>query len=529
MNKILLNISMISSICLVSLSSFAEDLSSFYAPRRTIQVEINTAQWDKLRFADPVGGRCNFGFIGDRYQYESFEEVRVNGVSYANVGAKKKSWCGSENKDKPSLNLKFDKFDKASGKAAKANMGTDALTLNNSLQDPSFLRQCLSYEMFRKAGIAAPLCNYAHVRVNGFDMGLYVNLQPLKKPFFRENFEGELGNSYEFALENLEWQFLPRLEAGLDSMKETEDKSLADLRSVIEALDSGEMSRIDQVVDVDQFLRFWAMEMVLSHSDGLTLANNNAHAYFPENGKMQMIPWGTDQILRTSEVREARSLYLGNRLAARLSRDPESYARLMSYLVQYRNDWNPDAIIAEINAEQAAVQWVVRDWERGGFFGAVEGLRHHVRSRVGEMMSFTSASVVQPKRIANASDLRMCLNSQDMSGRKLTNVWGCAEHPDQLWQLSSLGGDWVQIRNPARGNCVNVQGSGEGQPVGSWSCDVHPDQTWKVINADSERRMFESQRAPGKCLSLSRSVNGSDPVLKTCNMGDATQVWQIAP
>lgn len=526
MNKLLTTLAAFSASAFITHPLQAEDLNSFYASNRVIQVEINTSHWDRLRLADPVGGRCNFDFIGDRYSYETFEEVRVNGVSYGNVGAKKKSWCGSESKDKPSINLKFDKFDKDTGKAAKANMGTDALTLNNSIQDPSYLRQCLSYEAFRKAGIASPLCNFARLRVNGVDMGLYVNLQPLKKAFFKSNFPGELGNVYEFSGENFEWYFIPRLEANMDSLKETEDKSMSDFRGVIEALDSGDMGRIAQLVDIDQFLRYWAMEMAFSHSDGLTLGNNNAYVYFPENGKMQTVPWGTDRVLESGGQREARSLYATNRLANRLTQDPASYAKLMGYLKQYMNEWDSEAIIGQLNTTVNAVQNSVRDWERGSFYGAVEGLKNNIRNRPAEVASFAGNGIAQTVKIINSGFAWMCLNTQATGDWKVTNVWGCDEHQDQRWEISQLDGDWVRIRNPASGNCVNVLGSDEGQAVGAWTCDRHPDQTWKAINLDAGARMFESQRAPGKCLSIGRAENAADTVLKGCNRKDASQVWR---
>ena len=45
------------------------------------------------------------------------------------------------------------------------------MVLNNSNNDPSYINQCLGYGMFRRAGLAAPRCSFAHVRINDEDLG----------------------------------------------------------------------------------------------------------------------------------------------------------------------------------------------------------------------------------------------------------------------------------------------------------------------------------------------------------------------
>src|SRR5262249_20841411 len=149
---------------------------------------------------------------------------------------------------------------------------------------------------------------FAHVHVNGRDMGVYINLQPMKKPLLRAYYGEELGNLYKFAGEDFEDWARDRLSASLDSLKENEDKSLTDIDGIIDALsdDTGSMEKIDKLIDLGQFFRYWAMEIIVSHFDGLTLSNNNAYVYFPANGKMQVLPWGTDTALSRITDREAR-------------------------------------------------------------------------------------------------------------------------------------------------------------------------------------------------------------------------------
>src|SRR5215471_8206319 len=79
-------------------------VSAFYAQDKVIEVEIFGNQWDDLRNQEPKGGRCVFDFIGKEYEWLHFDEVRINGITFHDVGVKKRAWCGSESKTKPSLN-----------------------------------------------------------------------------------------------------------------------------------------------------------------------------------------------------------------------------------------------------------------------------------------------------------------------------------------------------------------------------------------------------------------------------------------
>src|SRR5436190_10915623 len=88
------------SILLAALFSFAilpakseaadidPKLAAFYAKDQVVEVEIFTSQWNNLSSQNPKGEWCVFGFIGEQYDWFHFEEVRINGVVFHNVGVK---------------------------------------------------------------------------------------------------------------------------------------------------------------------------------------------------------------------------------------------------------------------------------------------------------------------------------------------------------------------------------------------------------------------------------------------------------
>src|SRR5262245_28115703 len=79
-------------------------LDIFYDLNNIVTVNITMPQldWDSLRNAQPLGGVCNFSYVGSRYSWYTATSVQitstqfpyVNGsFTFNNVGIKKKSYC----------------------------------------------------------------------------------------------------------------------------------------------------------------------------------------------------------------------------------------------------------------------------------------------------------------------------------------------------------------------------------------------------------------------------------------------------
>jgi hypothetical protein len=508
-------------------ASSSELLNNLYSKSRIVDIEVTGANWDALRNQDPRGGYCNFDYIGSRYDWFQFDEVKINGVAYSNVGLKKKSWCGSPSKDKPGFNVKLDKYLKENGDIAKDVLGTVDLTLNNSLQDASLLRQCLSYEIFGKAGIAVPRCNVARIKVNNVDRGLYINLQPYKKTFFKEYYGPALGNLYEVPVSNFDFAALPKFAAEIDSFKDPEDLSLSDLRSVMNVLNNSAstLDDIRRLIDVDQFINYWAAEVLLTHYDGFALGSNNAYLYFDPLQGMQLLPWGTDQILSSTTPRETLQVYSVNRLAQRLNRFPEIRESLQAKLESLLADvWNEDELIQNLQAESIRLQNYLAPPERENLQRSAGLLYSNLRNRRSQIAAIFDTSSLG--HIQSEAAEGFCINTQNYGRNKVANIYRCSDHPDQLWELRPYNQGFVYIRNRMSDNCINLQTSNEWASPNAWSCTEHPDQAWKVIR-EGDSIGFESMRAPGLCLAIDPVYEGASLVMRICDSGSAEQRWRF--
>ena len=272
-------------------------LDSFYALDNVITVKITMpqAEWDAVRNEEPKGGRCNFEWTGGaRYTWRKATSVEISGnessprkTTFTEVGVKKKSFCGSIDSDKPCLHIDFGKFGDANVPAIEALIGSRYVTLNNSIQDKSYIKQTLGYRLLDMAGLPNSRCNYARVFVNGTligqgvagvnSPGIYVNAEPIMKRYIERNFNGNMkGNLYE--LEHHDDFLEARLPfIGVESLSKFEDK--ADLKFACRHINANGLAGADQMLDMDQFLKIYAMEFFLKHWDGYADNTNNTYLY----------------------------------------------------------------------------------------------------------------------------------------------------------------------------------------------------------------------------------------------------------
>jgi 5-methylcytosine-specific restriction endonuclease McrA len=169
--------------------------------------------------------------------------------------------------DKPALALSFDKF--APGQRFH---GLQKVYLNNSVQDPSYLSEKICREMFLAAGLPAPRAGHAVVHLNRRNLGLYVLLEGWDKRFLKQHFNDARGNLYDGGYGN---EVTNRLD--INSGDFPNDRSRLELLAqASEEPDLGKrLARMGEALDMDRFLTFVAMEIMLAHWDGYTMNRNN--------------------------------------------------------------------------------------------------------------------------------------------------------------------------------------------------------------------------------------------------------------
>jgi hypothetical protein len=320
-----------------------------------VDITLADADWAQLKTEGRTINEVFSGCTTDGFDYTKFEaQVRVGSHTFDKVSVRKKGYLGSISSFRPSLRIDLDQFvhDQRLG-------GTKAITLNNSNSDRSYAAQCLAYKQFAAAGIAAPRCGYARVTVNGESLGVYVSVEPVKKPFLRDHFGDDEGDLYEGSGgADFRDDMLVHFEK---KTNEDEPQSPA-LKALADALmlpDDQLLAALEPLLDVDEFMRFWAVESLVEHWDGYSGDLNNFFVYLDpsKGGKLRFIPWGTDNAFEQrhpflpTTTDWPRSAYAWARLPRRLYALPETRARYQQILRhELDTHWDSAALDGQLDA-----------------------------------------------------------------------------------------------------------------------------------------------------------------------------------
>ncbi|HVR76472.1 MAG TPA: CotH kinase family protein, partial [Planctomycetota bacterium] len=269
--------------------------------------------------------------------------VREGGRVYRDVALHLKGSAGSFRPidENPGMTLKFDKH-----VPEQRFHGLKKLSLNNSVQDASYLSEKICREIFLEAGVPAPRAAHALVTLNTEDLGLYVLVEGANKQFLKRHFPNTSGNLFDGG-------FLQDITEHLDvnSGDHPEDhSSLERLREAAFEPDHDlRLKMLEEVLDVDRFLAFVALETILWHWDGYTMNRNNYRIFHDvESGRMVFLPHGLDQTFGTG--RGARSQRIPPRtrgmLAGAILQTEAGERRYLVTLTRlHRKVFDPDRIV----------------------------------------------------------------------------------------------------------------------------------------------------------------------------------------
>lgn len=405
----------------------ADQSDTLFDQSRIIEVTIDLApaDWDTLRHQtrsvlDILGGDCLAQPFGSPFTY-FHGSATVDGHTFDDVGVRKKGFLGSLSETKPSLKLKLDEYVKG-----QELFGLDKLTFNNSRQDGSYVHQCVAYDRFRAAGLAAPRCNFAHVTVNGTDMGLYVQVESVDQQFVERRFANAGGKLYEGTLSDFRPEFEDTFE--LKTKHATDDR--ADIDAVVAALQAPDdqlESQVSQVVDLDQFYSFWGMEVLTEHWDGYASDTNNFLIYDdPGSGRFHFIPWGADSTFMPTNPlitdQPPESVFATGMLARRLyllSSTRDDYVARLRQLLD--TAWDEDAMLAQIDDFEALITPVADPDGTMDLAGQIDDVRAEVsgkRARVTAELDSGPPAWTQPLRAP------ICLATLGTVDIDFSTTWG---------------------------------------------------------------------------------------------------------
>ena len=138
------------------------------------------------------------GFI-DTCENEEYSPcaVVIDNEAYKNIAIRAKgntslSTVSQLGSSRYSFKLEFDHYE-----AGKSYHGLDKLCLNNIIQDNTYMKDYLTYQLMGSFGVNTPLCSYVWITVNGEDWGLYLAVEGVEDAFLRRNYGRDHGELYK--------------------------------------------------------------------------------------------------------------------------------------------------------------------------------------------------------------------------------------------------------------------------------------------------------------------------------------------
>lgn len=281
MRQTLLTLALGLLICFSSFSQGFYDLNTV----QTIEITFEQSNWDALMDAQKSGDE----------DYIMAKSISINGVVLDSIGVKYKgNSTYSANQTKNPLHIELDTY-----KNQDYESYTD-IKLSNVANDPSFVREVLSYHILQQY-MDAPLSNYANVYINGSLIGLYSNSESISKSFVKEHFFSKKNTFVKCnppAGAGPTSTNLPKLNyLGEDSASyytAYELKSDAGWNELIDLCDTLEnhSDHIETILDTDRALWMHAFNNVLVNLDSYSgKFAQNYYLYRNKNGHFIPILW----------------------------------------------------------------------------------------------------------------------------------------------------------------------------------------------------------------------------------------------
>jgi hypothetical protein len=231
--------------------------------------------------------------LRDNPRVDAKASLGVGAAYFPEVGVRVKGFWGSTRSidQKAALKINLDAY------ADVRLRGLESLTLNNCVQDPTYVHESLAYDLFRALDVPAPRTGWVWLVVNGEDWGLYSHLESEDENFLARWYGNAGGHLYE---SSYPYDLHPGSEGFYGYNEGPDPNDREGLRQLIAALaeppTDAAVARLERILDLDEVLRELAGEALTTHWDGYKDNLNNYRLYLdPYTGRFQLLPWGVDQ------------------------------------------------------------------------------------------------------------------------------------------------------------------------------------------------------------------------------------------
>jgi spore coat protein H len=254
----------------------------------------------------PEGGRNGASAMaGIEFPY-AHAELDFDGTSLKDVAVRYKgnsTFMMSRNSLKRSMKIDLNKYTKGQKFA-----GVTTLNLHSNVMDSSWMKEPLSYALFRDGKVPAPRVAYARVYVtvpgkhDKQYLGLYSLVEDIDTEFTQERYGKAAGAIFKPSTRSLfsdlgdDWKkYKQTYDPKTDLTDAQKQRVIAMSRLVSSASDEDFAAKINEFLDVEEFARYLAINVWLANMDSILAMGQNFYLHLDSKSqKFQILPWDLD-------------------------------------------------------------------------------------------------------------------------------------------------------------------------------------------------------------------------------------------
>ncbi|WP_426358190.1 CotH kinase family protein [Pseudocolwellia sp. HL-MZ19] len=266
---------------------------------KTLSITITDENWQDI-LDNPLDEEYHEASI-------SFNGVELDSVAIRTKGGSSLSSVARLSSDRYSFKVDINEY-----VDGQKFFGLKKFTLQNSYNDPSYMREVIAYDLLKEMGVPTPEHSYVNFYINDELFGFYLMVEAIDSEFVENHFDNANGDLYK---PDGEGSDLIYVDSDISSYSEVNLKTNEDSTdngafiNFVEQLDQGSTD----VVDVDLLLRYMSVSVALSNLDSYhgTLAHN--YYLYEQDGTFSLLPWDFNESFGTFTMgcsNDVRELYI---------------------------------------------------------------------------------------------------------------------------------------------------------------------------------------------------------------------------
>lgn len=270
---------------------------------------------------------------------------------------------------KKSFKVDFNRFI-----SAQKFQGLEEMNLNGEHNDVSILRTYLAHSLLSSAGLPSSRTSYVKLYINNVYKGLYINVEHIDDEYLDLRFSGQANGNLWKCYYGADLSWWGSNVANYQNVYELKtNKDSADYSALVHFIDvlnntpaANFVCAIQEVFDVDLFLKNIALEILIGQWDGYAYNKNNYYLYQRESDQKMVyisydldntfgidwfnINWSNRNIYAWSPSNQSRPLY------TKLMAVPYFKDRFTFHMLDIlQNVWNVSNLQTMLQTKQALI------------------------------------------------------------------------------------------------------------------------------------------------------------------------------